>query len=186
MRGLVIQPGSKPSFGFLQGHAFADVIIKQLIATEPANGEVFRFRVRKIKSAHAAGGPHRKTFRQIDAGVLLRVEQFPENSLFRVIGTGGIARRRPNAAILFRDQIFGGQLFRFAVAPLLADAPVQKFRERLRQPVGQRFRHDGVVVVVVGLEFFYQLINAVAGGDGKGAQMVGGRTCFRHLAGSSI
>src|ERR1039458_3868514 len=101
---VIIQIRSQPAFYFLQGHAFADVIIQQLVATKLANGEVFRFRVRKIKPAHAAGGPHRTALGELDTGVLLYIEQFPENFLFRVVGTGGIARRRPDAAILFPDQ----------------------------------------------------------------------------------
>ena len=88
--------------------------------------------------------------------------KFQRILLFRVVGAGGITRRRADAAIFFLDQIFGRQLFRFAVTPFLADALVQKFRERLGQPVGQRLGHDGVVIIVVGLEFFDEFLQARA------------------------
>ena len=87
-------------------------------------------------------------------------------------GQAGIARRRADAAIFFRDEIFGRQLFRFAITPFFADALVQKFRKRLRQPVGQRLGHDGVVVIVVGLEFFDQFLQPMPAGDGKRANVI--------------
>jgi len=37
---FVIQIRPEPALGFLQGHAFADVIIQQLIAAEFADGEI--------------------------------------------------------------------------------------------------------------------------------------------------
>ena len=62
------------------------------------------------------------------------------------------------------DQIFGGQFFSFAVTPFFADAFMQKFRKRLRQPVGQCLGHDGVVIIVVRLELFHQLLQPVPAG----------------------
>ena len=61
----------------------------------------------EIQSAHAAAGPHGAAFGQLDAGVLFHVEQLPQNPLLRVVGTGGITRRRADAAVFFRDQILG-------------------------------------------------------------------------------
>ena len=75
----------------------------------------------EIQSAHAAARPHRKTFRQPDARVFLHVEQLPENSLFRMVRTRRVARRRADAAIFLPDQILGGQLLHFAVAPFFAN-----------------------------------------------------------------
>src|SRR5436309_15472775 len=106
--------------------------------------------MREIEAADAAGGPHGAAFSELDAGVLLRVEQLPENPLFGVVGAGGIAGGGPDAAILFFDQLFGTQILIPAVAPFFTHALVQVFSERFGESVGQRFSHNGVVVVVVG------------------------------------
>ena len=49
---------------------------------------------------------------------------------------------------------------------------MQIFRERLRQPIGQRFRQDRVVIVMLCLELFRQFIRADSGRDGKTAQII--------------
>ena len=155
---VVVQPRPQPALDFLQRHAFAEMIIKKLVATEFADGEIPGFRMREIKAAYRAARPHGETLGQLDAGALFHVEQIPEGSLFRVIRTRRITRRRPDAAVFFRDQILGGQFFKFAKTPFFANALVQEFRERFRQPVRQRLGHDGVVIVVVGLEFVHQFL----------------------------
>lgn len=50
---------------------------------------------------------------------------------------------------------------------------MQTFGERLRQPVGERLQQDGVVVVVVRLEFGDLLLAAEPRGDGECADVVG-------------
>ena len=98
---IVIQPGTEPFLRLGNGEALAPGVFFNLVLAEFANGEVFRLRVRKIKPAHRAARPHRVTFRQRDARVSFHVEQFPENSLFRVVRARRITRRRPDAAIFF-------------------------------------------------------------------------------------
>ena len=49
---------------------------------------------------------------------------------------------------------------------------MQTFGERLGEPVGQRFGHDRVVVVVLGPEALTDLVQADARRDGEGADMV--------------
>src|SRR5207249_196684 len=130
--------------------------------------------MREIETADAAGGPHGAAFSELDAGDLLRVEQLPENPLFGVIGAGGIAGGGPDAAILFFDQLFETQILIRTVAPLVACALVQILSERFSEPVGQRFRYNGVVVVVVGVEWVGRCFEGVAGGDSERAEVVGG------------
>ncbi len=65
------------------------------------------------------------------------------------------------------------EILGFAVAPFFADAFVQELGERFGQPVGQRLGHDGVVVVVICFEFLDKFLQAVAAGDGEGAEVVG-------------
>ena len=49
---------------------------------------------------------------------------------------------------------------------------MQKFRKRLRQPVRQRLGHDGVVVIVVRLEFLDQFLQSMPAGNGESANMI--------------
>ena len=91
--------------------------------------------MREIKSAHAAAGIHGETFGEFDAGMLLGVEQVPENRLLRVIGTGGITGSRPDAAIFLVYQICGRQFFQFAKTPFVADAFVEIFGERFGETI---------------------------------------------------
>ena len=51
---------------------------------------------------------------------------------------------------------------------------MQEFRKSLRQPVGQRLGHDGVVVVMVRLELFHQFLQPVPRGDGESADVIFG------------
>jgi hypothetical protein len=53
-----------------------------------------------------------------------------------------------------------------------ANLQVQPFGGGFGQPVGQRLEHDRRVVVVGGFEGGDALFDAVAGGDGKGADVV--------------
>lgn len=153
--GCVIQPRPQPAFHFGESSAFALREIADLVFVQLSDGEILRFWVREKQPAHAGAGPHGKTLRQLDAGVLFDVQQIPQDGLLGVVGAGGIARGRADAAIFFPDQIFVGELLKLAEAPFLAGALVQVFREGFREPISEGFNHDGVVVVVIGFECIY-------------------------------
>ena len=85
-------------------------------------------------------------------GRLFDVEQLPDRAFLGVVGAGRIAGRGPNAAILFGDQVFLGEVLGRAISPVAAGALVQELGERLGQPIGERLDHDGVVIVVLCLE----------------------------------
>ena len=57
---------------------------------------------------------------------------------------------------------------------------MQIFRERFRQPVGQRFRQDGVVVIMLRLEVLGQFIRANPRGDRESAQIIGSPGLLRR------
>src|SRR5699024_11030517 len=60
------------------------------------------------------------------------------------------------------------------VAPVFrTDLPVEHLGKGLRKPIGQRLEQNGVVIVVLGLEAAYVLLDANAGGDCEGSQPVG-------------
>ena len=91
-----------------------------------------------------------------------------------MIGTGRIAGRGADAAIVFGNQVVVAQRLIRRVAPELLTHPlVQPLGEGFRQPVGQRLQQDGAVIVMRALECRHSLINADAGGDGERAQGVG-------------
>ena len=108
----------------------------------------------------------------------LDVEQVPEGELLGVVGAGGVARGRPDAGVLLRDQVLVGELLVVDVAPELgADPLVEPLGERLGEPVGQRLDQDRVVVVEVVLERLDPLRQADAGGDREPADVVGADRC---------
>jgi len=84
-------------------------------------------------------------------------------------GRGRRIPPRADAAVLFTDQFFLGELLGFAVTPLLADAFVEVLGEGLGQTVGERFGHNRVVVVLVRLEFPAEVIDAETGRNSEGA-----------------
>ena len=149
------------------------VIVGDLVAVDLAEREIARFGMGEVEAADAGAGPHGEGLGDQHAGVGLHVEQAPDGALFGVVGAGGIAGRGADAAIFFVDEFVGGEVFGAAVAPLVADALVQAFGEGFGEAVGEGFGHDGVVVVVVGAEAVAEFLEADAGGDGEGADVVG-------------
>ena len=135
--------------------------------------------MREVEAAHAAAGPHGKALGELDVGAFFHVEQMPERAFLRVIGTRGVAGGGPDAAILFINEFFGGKFLQIAVAPFFTRPLVQIFGEGLGQTVGERLGHDGVVVVVVGLELLDQLIETVTGGHGESAEVISWSPTFR-------
>ena len=77
-----------------------------------------------------------------------------------MVGTSGVSRGRPNAAIFFADQIVIAKIFRFAVAPFFTDTLVQALSERFSQPVCKGLGHDRVVVVMIFLEPAAEFVHA--------------------------
>ena len=103
---------------------------------------------------------------------LLGPEQLEEDPLLRMIGKGRIARRRPNAAVLFGQHVGDGEVFVSAEAPVAPRDLVQPLGKCLGQAVGKDLGHDRAIVVVVGLAAADQLVGAQAAGHGKTAHVV--------------
>ena len=90
-----------------------------------------------------------------------------------MIGAGRIPRRRADTAIFLADKFDIGQLFIAPETPGDAGLFMQIFRERFCQAVGERFRQDRVVVIMLMFEFFRELVCAV-NRNGKATEVVVG------------
>src|SRR5438067_1650655 len=89
-----------------------------------------------------------------------------------MIRTGGISGSRPDSAIPFTDQLVDVQILVLPISPFVTYPLVQTLRKRFRQPVGERLRHDRVVIVVIGAESGGQLIHAVTRRDYKRSEVI--------------
>src|SRR3546814_7925174 len=85
-------------------------IIFELVAADARDDEILAFGMPEIKAADRGGRQHRKAFSEYQPGILARREQIEQNRFQAVIGAGGIAGSRADAAILLLDQCLVGQL----------------------------------------------------------------------------
>src|SRR5690606_38466137 len=156
------------------GHSLSAGIILDLIPADLAHIKIRRLGMRKIQPADGGRRVHCEALGQLNTGRPLGIQKLPDERLFRVIRTGWIPRRGPDAPIFFENQLVVGQVFVGGVSPELApNAIVKHLGERLGQPVGQSLDHDLIVVVVLALELGDDLLDALAGRDGERAYIVG-------------
>ena len=127
--------------------------------------------MREVETRDARRRQHREVLGQRDA-LRRRVEQLEEARLLAVVGAGGIAERRTDAAVALGELILERELLVLAVAPLAPHARVQPLGERLGEPIGERLHQDRVVVVEFGFEARGERVGADPGGDGEGADRV--------------
>ena len=134
---VVVQVRTKPTLHFLEGHSFATMVIENLIAIDFADGKVFGIRMGKIQSAHARPRPHRKTFGQLDSGILFRVQKLPQELFLRVVRARRITGRRTNTAIFFLDEIFVSESFVLSKTPLVTHLLVKILGEGFSQAISK-------------------------------------------------
>ena len=115
----------------------------------------------------------------MDARVFFYVQEIEQRPLFGVIRAGRIPWSGANAPVPFTDQLFMGQCFTAAIPPVFPSLFVQPFGERLRQPIGQGFRHDRVIIIVFLLKPLAQGFDADAGRDRERAEVIGQMGRFR-------
>src|SRR6476620_11725213 len=92
--------------------------------------KIFCVGVRKIESAHTRAGMHRRRFSESNPSVVLGIKQIEQCSFLGMIGTSGIARSRPDAAIFFADEIGMRQLLVSPKSPGDASLFMQIFGKR--------------------------------------------------------
>src|SRR5918997_5198925 len=162
---------AQPSLGLSDRDSLPRRVVLRLVATDPADGEIARLRMSEVDPADAGGRRGGERLRQLDPE-LLGAEQPEERLLLAVVGTGGIAVGRPDAAVALGDQL----VIREAWALLVPLAPcllMEVLGERLCQTVRERLDHDRPVVVVLALVPARELVGAVDR-DGESADVVAG------------
>ena len=171
---LVDQVRREPARRLIERDALSGRVVGQLVATDPADPEVVAVGVPQVVAGDRGARPHRERFGQPDAGPRLRLEQVEQRALLRVVGAGRVARRGPDALVALGDEVGVRERLVGRVAPQLApDALVEPLGEGLGQAVGEGLGEDRRVVVVGRLELGDDLVEADAGRDREGADVVG-------------
>src|SRR5664279_4609551 len=88
---------AEPAFRLRERHSPAGGVVLDLVARDPAHREVLRLRMVEVDATDCGGGEHGVALGQREAD-RLRAEQLEQLSLFTVVGAGGVAERRPDAA----------------------------------------------------------------------------------------
>src|SRR5689334_25328663 len=101
---IVVQERSEPAFGGRDVPILALGIVLDLVALDFADAEIAALGMGVVKAADRGTRPHRKTLGQLHADLRLRIEQLEQRRLLAVLGLGGIAGCRADAAIFFLDQ----------------------------------------------------------------------------------
>src|SRR6516165_12532692 len=170
---VVIQDRREPALAFGDGPALAPRIVLDLIPLDLADAEIRALRMAKIEPAYRRAWPHCIAFGQFHADALAP-EQSEQRALFRVVGLRRIARRRTDAAILFRDELVIAERLVRGVAPeFLAHTLMQSLGERFRQPIGQYLHHDRRVIVIGPFEALGHFVLADASRDGEATDVIG-------------
>jgi hypothetical protein len=95
--------GREPPRGVFARQARALREIVELVVADAPDGEVLRVRMRKIEAGDRRGRQHREAFGEGHAE-FVGTQDIEERRLDRVIGTGRIPRRRPDARIFLAYQ----------------------------------------------------------------------------------
>src|SRR5262249_12360985 len=102
--GLVGEVRPEPALGLRHGTALARGIRGDLVAVDPADGEVARLRVMQVDAGHGRRGRDGERLGEREA-VRLGAEQLEELRLLRVVRAGRVAEGRPDAAVALGDQL---------------------------------------------------------------------------------
>src|SRR5690606_21197078 len=103
-----------------------------LVAAEAANPEIAGAGMGEIEAGDGRTGPHREAFGKVDAGVGFRVEKVEDRAFLGMVGAGGVAGGRTDAAVLFADQLLVREHLVRGIAPEFAPDPgVETFGEGL-------------------------------------------------------
>src|SRR5690242_19320628 len=133
-KGHIAEVRPEPALGLVDRDALAGGVVLHLVEPEPADGEVARERVSEVDAAHCGCRGHCERLGQRDTGRLLGAEQGEELALLGVVGAGGVAERRADAAELLRSELLARELL-LRLVPRTPNDLVQVFGERLGEAI---------------------------------------------------
>ncbi len=143
-----------------------------LVFANAAHIEVSCIGVRQIKTAHACCGRHGQTAGEVHV-YFVALQHSEHVFLCTVIGACGVAWCGANALVFFFDELCVTQRFACGVAPQVgANAVVHALGKGFGQPVGERFKQNGGVVVVGVHETLFLFFRAQACRHRKHAHVV--------------
>ena len=105
----------------------------------------------EIETADGCRRPHCVALGELDADVVLGIEQLEQKSLLRMVGSSRVAGCWPDAPIALAKQVVFGQLLVMSEPAVSSSLFVGLFGQSLGEPVRQGFHENGVVIVVVAL-----------------------------------
>src|SRR5512138_1201550 len=179
--GFIPQVWQQPALRLLDRDLLACGIILHLIECDLPDRQIAGARMREVPTADRSRRIHRERLGQLDLRIRLRLEQAPQRRLLGVIGTCGIAWRRPNASILFLDELLVGEpLVRYVAPELATYTLVQTFRECFREPIRERFEHNARIIVVLAMETFEVLLDPEPRRDGERTDVIGTARALRR------
>mmetsp|Transcript_55188 Transcript_55188/g.146427 ORF Transcript_55188/g.146427 Transcript_55188/m.146427 type:complete len:1471 (+) Transcript_55188:155-4567(+) len=170
---VVAKVGPHPLLRLLDRLALALRILHDLVLAHLADLEVGRALVGEAERRDRRGRQHGERVGQLNADLLVRLDQFPHERLLGVVGLRRVAGRRADALILGLEHVVVRQLLVGRVAPeLLAHLVVQELGKGLGEAVGDGLHHDALVVVVLAAQLGADVLAAEAGRDGERANVV--------------
>ena len=83
-----------------------------LVFLNLAHSKVVRFRMSEVQPRHAGGGQHGQALRQLDAGLLLDLQQPPHGDLLTVVGLDWVPGGGADTRVLDLQQVLALQILR--------------------------------------------------------------------------
>src|SRR5579863_1254585 len=105
LRRRIIEDRPEPALDLADFHALAPRVIFDLVALDLGDAEIMRVGMGDIEAGDRRAWPHRVALGQLHADFSLRVDEAEQRRLLGMVGLGGIAGRRADAAIGLVDQL---------------------------------------------------------------------------------
>src|ERR1051326_2177904 len=107
------------------------MVVQHLIPPDLADPEISRLGMREVPTADRAGRDHRIALGQMNAGVLLGLQQIEQQPLFRMVRARRIPWRGTDPPVLLTNQLLVREMLVLAVSPLFPHPLMKILGERL-------------------------------------------------------
>src|SRR5690348_9332256 len=145
----LVEVRPQPALGLFERNSAPLRIFLELVAADLRHSEIVAVAMAEVEARDRRGWKHREILGERDLPGIT-AEHVEQDWLQTVVGTGRVARCRPDAMILLADQLLVREmLLRIAPQPL-PHFRVKHFGEAFGEAVGERLQQD-VVIVVDGL-----------------------------------